>query len=169
MDLAGKTTARVEKKSNKKITKKKVGRLVVEKESEVEDRNRALNKAGRGVEEVEKMVIEKVNDKADATGKDEEEGGMKVGGGEKLNQDQQLTLAGGDEVKEYPCPNCYNMFPSVEILTNHFKNCYVIKQEAGEEVANDAKRMNAADPSNCGACGKVFFTLFNSIVNLKQN
>ena len=164
MDLVGKTTARVEKKSNKKITKKKVGRLV-EKESEVEDRN----KAGRGVEEVEKMVIEKVSDKADTTGKDEEEGGMKVGGGEKLNQDQQLTLAGGDEVKEYPCPNCYNMFPSVEILTNHFKNCYVIKQEAGEEVANDAKRMNAADPSNCGACGKVFFTLFNSIVNLKQN
>jgi|ERR1712192_101469 len=93
---------------------------------------------------------------------------------------------GDDEVKGYPCPNCYNMFPSVEILTTHFKNCYAVIPEfkaykepegvhgrmaGGEFITNnnnvkslpEVKIVNPANPFDSGACGEVH----HSMVELK--
>ena len=135
----------------------------------------------------EMMVDEEVGDMADQDGGD---GGVMVGQGRRLNRDQ-LSREKGDEVMEYPCPNCYNMFPSVEILTIHFKNCYVINPEfkasnemaelkggvtkkgvhggkAGEGVTSNVKSLSG-DPFDCRACGKVLqiktWTILDTIIS----
>ena len=159
----------------KKGTEKKVGPEVgrlEEKRKEVEDRKRMKDKTE--IMGLEEELDEKVENGAD---QDRSEMGVVVVQGRRSNQDQ-LSRERGDEVKAYPCPNCYNMFPSVEVLTTHFKNCYAVNPEfkashemaelkggvskkvvhdrmAGEDAANGVKVVNAANPFDCGACGKV--------------
>ena len=165
-EMVAASMVKMKKKRTEIKVGKKVGRLV-EKGKEVKDKNR-MKTGTVGVEE-EMMVDEEVGKMVDQDGGD---GGAMVGQGRRLNRDQP-SREKGDEVMEYPCPNCYNMFPSVEILTNHFKNCYLINPEfkashemdelkggvsrkgvldgkAGEEVTNVK-----TNPFDCGTCGKV--------------
>ena len=141
----------MEKTKKKRTAENKVGKEVgrlVAKGKEVKDKNRVTT-GTMGVEE-EMMMDEEVGNMADQDGGD---GVATVGQERKLNRDQP-TREKRDEVIEYPCPNCYNMFPSVEILTDHFKNCFVINPEfkASKEMA---KLKGGANPFDCGSCGKV--------------
>ena len=166
MDFRRKVKARMEKKTEIKVGEE-VGKLV-EKEEKARDKNRMKT----GIAEEEMMVNEEVGNMADKTDQDEGEGEVVAGQRRKLNQDQQAREK-GDEVKEYPCPNCYNMFPGVEVLTNHFKNCYAVNSgfNASNEVADelkggvskkvdqDRKAGDLRDKFPCHQCGKIFYSM----------
>ena len=157
----------MEKKTDFKVGEE-VGKLVG-KGGKVEDKNRM--KTGIARVEEEMVVNKEVGNMADKTDQDEGEGEVVVGQRRKLNQNQ-LARKKGDEVKEYPCPNCYNMFPGVEVLTNHFKNCYAVnsgfngsnevaelKGGVSKKVDHDRKAGDLRDKFPCHQCGKIFYSM----------
>ena len=111
---------------------------------------------------------------------EKEEGGRVVMGRNMIQKTRQDSVQGRDgdvgsggrsksgERMYYSCPNCSKMLPSMQALTNHFKNCYVLSEkEAGMAggVGKEEEKIEGVVGGEekvlfqCQPCGKIFFSM----------